>query len=153
LGGNARGGSSEGGEDLMQGGDMLRPTGGGGLDSGDRVEVTDFLVHSGGRLNSTVGLGEFMNEPVDLEEDTSMRTSNFHFRGNFGMGLAVRGVAAEMSRGAFGMSDDVGLSAMYGGNCTGDWGNIARVDSGMPVDSEGRVHGVNVNLALNGRHM
>jgi hypothetical protein len=42
---------------------------------------------------------------------------------------------------------------MYGGNRTGNWGNIVQVDSGMLVDSEGRVQGINVNLALNARHM
>jgi hypothetical protein len=57
LGGNARGGSSEGREGSLQGGDMIRPSGGGGFDLGEGVEVIDFLEFSGGRVNSTAGLG------------------------------------------------------------------------------------------------
>jgi hypothetical protein len=102
LEGNAGSGNSEGGEGLLQGGDMIRPSREGGFDSGEGVEATDFLEFSRGRVNSTMGFGKFMNEPVNLEEDTGMRTSNFHFRGNLDIGLAVGGVAAWMSRDALG---------------------------------------------------
>jgi hypothetical protein len=92
-------------------------------------EGTDYFEFDGSRVESNVGLGEFINQAVNLDDDTGMRTNNFNFRGHFGMRNDAGGVAAGMSRGVVGQSDDVGLSSMYGGN---DWGNIARVDSRMP---------------------
>jgi hypothetical protein len=116
------------------------------------------------------GLGEFLQHQVNFEP--AGRTSNFQFQSNLGMGLDGCVVGPEMSRRRFQLYGDAGMSSMYGVEIGSDWSNIARADTGMPaswrlqenecavianhedvVDSEGRVEGVNVNLALNGRNM
>jgi hypothetical protein len=118
------------------------------------------------------GLGDFLQHQVNFVGEPARRTNNFQFQSNLGMGLDGGSIGPEMSRGGFQLYGNAGMSSMYGVETRSDWINIACVDTGMPaswrlqenecavianhedvVDSEGRVEGVNVNLALNARNM
>jgi hypothetical protein len=131
---------------------------------------SEFAGFLGGSVNE--GLGEFLQHQPNFAGEPSGRTSNFQFQSNLGMGLDGGVIGPRICRGGFQLYGDGGMSSMYSAESGSDWGSSGRVEAGMPaswrlqgnegavianhedvVDSEGRVEGVNVNLALNGRNM
>jgi hypothetical protein len=77
--------------------------------------------------------------------------SNLQFQVDSEVGVDTGTLGLVGNRGSTGMYGEAPVSAMYASDLGGDWGNIAR--TGDRADSEDRVDGVNVSLALNGRTM
>jgi hypothetical protein len=130
------------------------------------------------RYDDDGSLGAFLQHGVSNSDGHDMRTRPFQFRGNVGMGLDGGGVGPGLVRGGFALYNDASFPETDVGESV-DWGNITRIDAGMPaslyeqvaslheqvahgvvppeqehvVDREDRVDRVNVNLALSDRNL
>jgi hypothetical protein len=124
------------------------------------------------------GFGAFLQHGVSSNDGHDRRTRPFQFCGNVGMGLDGGGVGPGLVRGGFALYNDASFPETDVGESV-DWGNITRIDAGMPaslyeqvaslheqvahgvvppeqehvVDREDRVDRVNVNLALSDRNL